>query len=607
MKLCRLLLMLMMLGIVYCIVLAFLVAPWPCLIVSGWSLVTVVRRRQREFSACGTARWGDEDDLRQAGMLNGRNGLNVGRMSTSPPKVSASIKALFNPGVSTAVACERFFHSLRQGKPGPGPLVTLSNAVHTAVFAPTGVGKGVSCVIPFLLNCDESCVVVDFKGENARLTAGHRKDVFGHQIVMLDPFKVVTQTPDRFNPLEFIAANSPLAIDDARDLAESLVIRTGEEKDPHWPDAAEVWIAGMVAAVVAFGKDGSRSLQTVRDALSNPETREMAIRVMSASPHWENMLARLGTQLSNFRGDELGSTLTTTNRFLRFLDTLAVADSTKCSTFDPANLKRGRMTIYLILPPEHMRAQSALLRMWIGCLLRAVVREGLDEKEKVHFVLDEAASLGQQMGALDDAVDKFRGYGVRCQFYYQSLGQLKKCWKEGGDQTLLANTTQVFFGVNDFATADGVSSRLGEETLIVESGGASDGRSHQSSESSGQGSTSYSRNSNDNWQQQSRRLLKPEEVLALDPRTAIVFAPGIRPFWTTLTRYYEERDLGQPRGSLRRFWSGASMVGKAAVLLALTFGFALWITEATTNLRNGTIPRPMPSVSAGRFGDEFKP
>jgi len=30
----------------------------------------------------------------------------------------------------------------------------------------------------------------------------------------------------------------------------------------------------------------------------------------------------------------------------------------------------------------------------------------------VHFVLDEAASLGR-MDALDDAVDKYRGYGVR--------------------------------------------------------------------------------------------------------------------------------------------------------------------------------------------------
>ena len=95
------------------------------------------------------------------------------------------------------------------------------------------------------------------------------------------------------------------------------------------------------------------------------------------------------------------------------------------SSFDPADLLTGKMTVYLVLPPEHMRAQSPLLRLWIGSMLRAVVKGGLQEKTKVHFVLDEAASLGH-MDALDDAVDKFRGYGVRLQLYYQSLGQLKK-------------------------------------------------------------------------------------------------------------------------------------------------------------------------------------
>ena len=102
--------------------------------------------------------------------------------------------------------------------------------MHTAVFAPTGVGKGVSFVIPFLLSCPEAAVVVDFKGENARLTAEHRRQAFGHQIVMLDPFKLGSQTPDTFNPLEFIDKNSPTAIDECRDLAEALVIRyrTGE-------------------------------------------------------------------------------------------------------------------------------------------------------------------------------------------------------------------------------------------------------------------------------------------------------------------------------------------------------------------------------------------
>ena len=75
------------------------------------------------------------------------------------------------------------------------------------------------------------------------------------------------------------------------------------------------------------------------------------------------------------------------------------------------------------------------------------------------------------MDALDDAVDKYRGYGVRLQFYYQSVSQLRKCFPDGQDQTLLSNVSQVFFGINDLPTAEYVSNRLGEQTIVVSSGG----------------------------------------------------------------------------------------------------------------------------------------
>ena len=287
---------------------------------------------------------------------------------------------------------------------------------------------------------------------------------------MLDPFHVVTHTPDTFNPLDFIDASSPLAIDDCPRLAEALVIRTGQEREPHWCDAAEINIAGISSFVVQHAPKDDRSLQTVRGLLSDPEEMAAAIDVMCQSSAWEGMLARMGHQLTHFKGNELASTLTTTGRFLRFLDTLAIAESTRRSSFDPADLLSGKTTVYLILPPEHMRTQSALLRLWIGSMVRAVIRGGLQNKRKVHFILDEAASCGH-LDCLDEALVIGRGFGLRVQWYFQSLGQLKQCFPEGQDVTLLSNTTQVYFGVNDYSTAEHVSARLGDETVVIESGG----------------------------------------------------------------------------------------------------------------------------------------
>jgi type IV secretion system protein VirD4 len=544
MSFCRFLLILSVLLLACWVV---LILRWIGILLLVALLVKLNQKQLSQLTAYGTARWANESDLTAS------EGLLLGRL----PVEKQEHGKIFDRRVTSLVACLSFW-GFREN-----PLVRI-NPVHTAVFAPTGAGKGVSFVIPHLLTCHESTVVVDPKGENALITALVREKS-GQKLVLLDPFQSVIEKPDSLNPLDFIRADSPLALDDCRDLANALVIRTGQEREPHWCDSAEMFIAGIIAFVVQHAPPEDRSLQTVRGILADPEELEAAIQVMRQSTAWGGMLSRLGNQLTYFKDKELGSTLTTVGRFLRFLDTLAIAESTRSSSFDPADLLKGKMTVYLVLPPEHMRAQSPLMRMWIGTLLRAVVKGGLRPKNKVHFLLDEAASLGH-LESIDDAVDKYRGYGVRLQFFFQSLGQLKQCFPEGQDQTLLSNTTQIFFGVNEYPTADYVSARLGDETIVVRSGGTSRGRTRQTPDYGNNSSTSYSVTSSENWQQSSRRLLKPEEVLNLSDRIAITFTPGIPPIWTRLVRYYE-------KGFREDSQLGPRV--KACVLSVLTFAVAV--------------------------------
>jgi type IV secretion system protein VirD4 len=167
----------------------------------------------------------------------------------------------------------------------------------------------------------------------------------------------------------------------------------------------------------------------------------------------------------------------------------------------------------------------------------------------VHFVLDEAASLGS-MPCIDDAIDKYRGFGIRLFLYYQSLAQLKKCFPVEQDQTVLANVTQVFFGVNDNA-AEYISNRLGDRTIIAESGGTGTSYTESSSQPNPQRSSSYSSNTNNNWALMARKLFKPEEILSLNERIAITFVPGVPPICTTLLRYYEKDSAAARLPALR--------------------------------------------------------
>ncbi len=541
-------------------ILALVMAMMPGIV---WLLLLIglgcmIARRRIQLTAFGTARFAGPADLRRAGMLDAKNGLMIGRMNASV-NLFTRVLALFNPLLSSEAACQQFFRR-RTG------LIRLSNAKHVAVFAPTGAGKGTSCIVPFLMTCPESAVVIDCKGgENAKLTAEFRRKKFGHRIVLLDPFKVVTQTPDTLNPLASIDKDSPFGIDDSREIAAAIVERKEEKGDGvHFLDNADAAIAAMTAMVVQFGEDEHKSLQTVCDIVSNPDKWQKAIELMCASDAWQGMLARMGGNLAHLKERELASTMSTISRFLRFLSTPAIAASTRSSSFDPAEIHNGKFTAYLVLPTERASALSPLLRLWIGTFLRAVVRGGLQEKRKIHFICDEANKLGK-MDQISDALTVGRGFGLRMQLYYQDIGEVKKCWPDGAETTLMANVTQVYFGTADNETAKLVSERLGEETIIVSSGGTSTGTTHQGGDQ-GQRSTSYSTNSSDNWAQQGRRLLKPEEVMALPDRIAITFTPGVPPICSRLVRFYES-DFRE--SWLRKLFARARMVVVSTALLLL--------------------------------------
>jgi type IV secretion system protein VirD4 len=189
----RLLLRLTVAAYAYCVVLiATLFSPWSWVILALLVAAALRNRRKlRVLTAHGTSRWADEDQLRQAGMIDASRGLFLGRLcGAAPVGLMAAYRALFNRKLWAKDACRRFFAALRRRR--ETPVVRLPQAINTVCFAPVGAGKSTGLVIPFLLTCDESAVVIDFKGELALATAETRRRM-GHEIVILDPYGVVTR------------------------------------------------------------------------------------------------------------------------------------------------------------------------------------------------------------------------------------------------------------------------------------------------------------------------------------------------------------------------------------------------------------------------------
>lgn len=152
----------------------------------------------------GSARWANEYDIRQTGLLDASNGVYVGGWYD---------------------ARRRRLHYLKHDGPE-----------HILAFAPTRSGKGVGLVIPTLLTWAESTVVYDIKGENWAKTAGFRAEQ-GHLCFKFSP--VEEGSSSRFNPLAELRLFTVRDVSDAQNVAD-MIVRTGEDspQERYWQDAA---------------------------------------------------------------------------------------------------------------------------------------------------------------------------------------------------------------------------------------------------------------------------------------------------------------------------------------------------------------------------------
>jgi len=81
-RLCRLMLILAVLAITYCVVvLAIQLGGLVCIGIGVLAVSSLARRGYGKLTAYGTARWADANDLRKAGMLGAKSGLIIGRVS----------------------------------------------------------------------------------------------------------------------------------------------------------------------------------------------------------------------------------------------------------------------------------------------------------------------------------------------------------------------------------------------------------------------------------------------------------------------------------------------------------------------------------------------
>jgi type IV secretion system protein VirD4 len=147
--------------------------------------------------------------------------------------------------------------------------------------------------------------------------------------------------------------------------------------EPHWPDKAEQFIGAVVSYVLTMCEPQDTNMKSVCDILADRTLLDRVTRSLQNSPAWGGILSRLGHVLAHSGTEEKESVISTCNRMLRFMNSTAVEESLRTSSFDPRELTKGRMTLYLVIPAHHLRPAVGLLRLWLSTLHRVVIRGGV--------------------------------------------------------------------------------------------------------------------------------------------------------------------------------------------------------------------------------------
>jgi type IV secretion system protein VirD4 len=445
----------------------------------------------------GSAKFATSDDIRRAGLF-GSAGILVGKVDG------------------------RFLQF-------PGQQFVL-------LAAPTRSGKGVSMVIPNLLNWPDSCVVLDIKLENFLLTSGFRAQ-YGQAVYLFNPFAEDGRT-HRWNPMDGISRDPNLRVGDLLTLGAALYPTHAADKDAFWADSAKNLFLGLALMVMESQELPLTLGEVLRQAsgkgagLKDYLAERINARAQTESPYSDDCLGALNRFLGA-SDNTLANILSSFSAPLVLFANPLVDAATSASDFELAQVRDRKMTLYIGIQPNRLADASLLLNVLFTQLIHQNTRElpsAGRHPVPCLLILDEFAALGK-IGILAQANAFIAGYGLRLLTIIQSIAQLEAVYGPNDARTLITNhAMQVLFAPREQRDANAYSEMLGFYTVKS----TSKGRSYNQAFGSA-GSTS------ENVSDQRRALLLPQELKELADDDQIIVLENTRPIQAKKARFFREK------------------------------------------------------------------
>jgi type IV secretion system protein VirD4 len=532
------------------------------LIVGGLSLIVVLPKRR---SLHGDARWAKARDIRRAGLFSD-SGIILGRYK------------------------KRY--------------LTLPGQTGVILAAPPRSGKGVSCVIPNLLNWPGSVLVLDIKKENWALTAGYRS-LFS-EVYLFDPFSADGRTA-RWNPFTYVAEHPYLRIDDVQRIA-AMLYQESPGTDPFWIKSARALFVGIALYLFerrdyerAYNKDLAHKdpIPEVPVTIGEVLRQALASDEEGFSKHWKRIIegwAALGKPLSpqcvslimdvvDLATQTASSVRKTfTSQLDLWLNPLLDL-ATSASDFDLRDLRKKKMAVYLGIKPRDFERLQVVMNVFFQQAIGEQTAE-LPEinpllKHQLLVVLDEFTAVGR-IPIMLNSIAFVPGYNVRTLTVIQTPSQLDEVYGQNGRKIMLKTlAARIVFPPNDMDDARNISEELGYTTAKSRSRTmpgltAGDKRGPSTSVTD-----------------QRRALMLPQEIKEMPAEEQLLFVEHVLPVKCRKIQYYndpvfKERLLPPPgvkKHDVAKY-SGARIDDH----------FAMWQERINRDNRIAVSPVPVPQM-----------
>lgn len=201
-----------------------------------------------------------------------------------------------------------------------------------------------------------------------------------------------------------------------------------------------------------------------------------------------------------------------------------------------------RKTAVFIITPEGETTYNFFAAMFYTQLFQVLYKVGEKNakaggdpalKIPVRIFLDEMANVGH-VPQFNEKLSTMRKYRISCVPIFQSLAQLKTCFKDDWEVVIGNCDTMVFLGGAEPSECEMLSKRLGKMSIRTYSYGTS------------------KNGSSDNQQQIGREVLTADEIERMKNNEQLVFIRGVRPFCTEKYTYENHPNYKYTAGSGRK-------------------------------------------------------